>query len=1724
MRKSTNVRTRKTVEKISKAILMLISISTIMAFCMNGYEKSSVAPNLIKSNENSTVDSSAVQNSADGTANGVTSGDKPAALDQNQLQSLDDYISNNPQNSDSETPKDEETTKNADEDAINSDEIKKQEKQNSDENAISNDATTNEDEGIALFSSESKGEATVSWKSQIKGEYWNKINKIIGTSDGGAVAVGWIYQESTNPTITTNGNKDALIIKYGKDGKIEWFKNYGGSEDDEFTDVVQNNGAEYYTVGTTTSTDGTFLGTGNKCNVKCEIDKQGNVVDKNVFEYGDIVLFESAGGYANSVEVDAKSRIVITDKSINDSFICTTLTGEYKLVGACENSGGYCVVLNFTGTLNTGIETISSNGSQDGLIIEFGPKGVTRWYKTFGASNNDEISGVFASNDLFVYGSYSTAMTIDNVSLPTPKGGYDVFLFQISTNGESIAARTFGGTQDDMITSAVKTSDESLLIGGTFYSASIDIDGDGTADITKVNNSTGTSQYFSDGYVAKLASATDMTSKLTFMDTVVGTSYETVSSVAETTSGSILAAGYFDSTTVDIKGTTGAFTSGGNTDAFVTSYSEVQPSPGVVVHHYIKGTTTPVPSKNGGTVADVTLADGNVGDTYTTTASDDIQQNFQLVTTPTNATGTYADTLTEVTYYYDYKTPTITSNVKLETKESAQLENASSVLSDSIGVTTLETSIADYIGNVEQKVMLQLPYSIDTSKSGTALKGGTYDEATKTITWTRTGTWNSYTNTGTFSAMTNSDFGDSGVVVYYKNIDWSKTTYDLKMTSTVTLSTPSKTLSSQDTRTTKQIARISGKSLIAKVVWEDNNDSLKIRPSQISARLTSTNSTKYQDMASVDITSSNNWQLIDGKVWLYNAFDKYNESGELINFTMTDITLGETLDRVYTATASNMVLDLVKKVYVITITCTYHAPENNTQNLVVNKVWDDNNNSAQKRPSNISFEVYQNGSETAYQTYKLNTATETSHTFQVAKYDAKGEEIAYSVGEKEVNANDLQFYKNTITNDGLNYTVTNKFEVPSGGKQITVEKKWDDNNNENNKRPASIKLIVQKEAKQNVADYTLNTATETSHTFELDKYDSNGNEISYIVDEQEVNADDLKFYSKAIKQDTTNTDKYIITNTFTVPGDTISVDANVKWVDNEIQAKRRPGSLILKVLNGTAEVNTQVVNNDSSWKTTFNDLPKYDSHGNEITYTIDQAEVTEGDMKFYKKTVSGYTITNTFTLPENNTQTIKTVKTWDDNNKDRLSKITLQLTGDGKTYDKTISNAQVDSTNANNWIANFDVPIYNANGEDIQYTLSEKEVNQGELNYYVSSVDNYNVKNTLIIQDSSITKTGPSTITDLDSKLDYEINYNVTLNDIYKDTATVTIVDTLPYKIDETKAYDLAGGKYDSTAKTITWKGTYDVNTNTINWENAGSEKLSEKLKVNKKISLVYKDIPIESKDTTITNKVQGKIELATGATNTKDNTFNTTTDFKVDVTVVKDWIGDSTTSDSGSTTITGRPDELIVQLLADGTLQQEVTLNTQNSWQSVIANLPKYNSTTRQTITYSINEANVPDGYYLSNTSDEETNGNHKFTITNSKYGKIDITKVDSKDQSIKLGGAEFKLEKLTADGKDVDTNFTAVTQTTSSETALLGTTMFTNLEYGKYRLTETKAPEGYHILKEPVEIEISAANVEQALTISDKLKPTLPATGGKGTVAFVTIGLLALGAFVTLRIKKKR
>ena len=124
--------------------------------------------------------------------------------------------------------------------------------------------------------------------------------------------------------------------------------------------------------------------------------------------------------------------------------------------------------------------------------------------------------------------------------------------------------------------------------------------------------------------------------------------------------------------------------------------------------------------------------------------------------------------------------------------------------------------------------------------------------------------------------------------------------------------------------------------------------------------------------------------------------------------------------------------------------------------------------------------------------------------------------------------------------------------------------------------------------------------------------------------------------------------------------------------------------------------------------------------------------------------------------------------------------------------------------------------------------------------------------------EEEIEKTSSETIDSIDSQFNYTIKYNVTIND-YIGEATTTIVDTLPYEIDETKS-NLNGGIYDKENKTITWiiKTNIDKNNNTIEF--------------NKTIKVIYIDIdnPI------VSNNVTGQTVF--GNTTTNGNEDETTT------------------------------------------------------------------------------------------------------------------------------------------------------------------------------------------------------------------------------------------------------
>lgn len=84
-------------------------------------------------------------------------------------------------------------------------------------------------------------------------------------------------------------------------------------------------------------------------------------------------------------------------------------------------------------------------------------------------------------------------------------------------------------------------------------------------------------------------------------------------------------------------------------------------------------------------------------------------------------------------------------------------------------------------------------------------------------------------------------------------------------------------------------------------------------------------------------------------------------------------------------------------------------------------------------------------------------------------------------------------------------------------------------------------------------------------------------------------------------------------------------------------------------------------------------------------------------------------------------------------------------------------------------------------------------------------------------------------------------------------------------------------------------------------------------------------------------------------------------------------------------------------------------------------------------------------------------------------------IDKFEEKHEGEKLSGAEFELYRdaaCTDPVTDADGNVVLVTDAN-------GAAQYAGLEMGDYYLKETKAPEGYNLMTEPVKIEINATNI---------------------------------------------
>lgn len=457
----------------------------------------------------------------------------------------------------------------------------------------------------------------------------------------------------------------------------------------------------------------------------------------------------------------------------------------------------------------------------------------------------------------------------------------------------------------------------------------------------------------------------------------------------------------------------------------------------------------------------------------------------------------------------------------------------------------------------------------------------------------------------------------------------------------------------------------------------------------------------------------------DGKRPASIAVDVYANGQKLADKTVT-VTGGST-DAEWTAQTTDLpIFDANGQKITYTIgedqLDGYDAPEVDQGNLTVtntrtpekiaikaSKKWDDAENQDGKRPANVVVKLYKEvgGQKSEVANRTLTEADQWATEFaNLNKYE-KGQEVVYSLEEDAV-----PHYQSQVTGNAADgFVVTNTYKPETI--KISGQKKWDDADNQDGKRPNAVRVKILKG--QDIVDVQEVTVANDW------KYESNplpkyaaGQEIAYTVAEE------------AVSGYTSKVDGYNITNSYTP--ETVKVSGQKKWEDAENQDGKRPASVKVKILNGDTVVDEQNVTSANDWKYESKALPKY-AAGQEITYTVSE-EAVPG----YTSKVDGYNITNSYT-PE--TTTVSGSKTWEDgDNQDgkRPASITVNLLADGqKVNTQTVGEAE-------GWSYNFTgLPVYK-NGQRITYTVTEEAVPG-----YSTNLNGYNITNSYTPEKTEIT-------------------------------------------------------------------------------------------------------------------------------------------------------------------------------------------------------------------------------------------------------------------------------------------------------------------------------------------------------------------------------------------------
>ena len=450
--------------------------------------------------------------------------------------------------------------------------------------------------------------------------------------------------------------------------------------------------------------------------------------------------------------------------------------------------------------------------------------------------------------------------------------------------------------------------------------------------------------------------------------------------------------------------------------------------------------------------------------------------------------------------------------------------------------------------------------------------------------------------------------------------------------------------------------------LIVNVVWNDANNQDGYRPDTTTIHMSGTDGT--QDTK--DFTKDSSWSSI-----VFKDLDRFKD-GTKIKYTVTE-------DEIPQYTTS-----IVANGNVVTVTNT-HIPEITLRNISV--IWEDNDDQDGIRPDAVNIKL--KGNDKLVDSSELNEDVKWKHSFTKLPVRENGNEISYTAEENEIPG-----YTTTIEKTDTGYVFTNT-HIPETV-TVTVDKVWEDGENQDGLRPDSIDVILTG-SDGNTYNATISEKDNWTYIFaNLPKYFNDGTLVEYSLQEVETDG-----YAGTV---TKGTDGY----TFTIKNDhtpaVVDIPVTKVWNDDEDRDGLRPNSIHVTLTGSDGSTYKKDLEKDSGYSTIFTSLPKY-HNGELISYSLAETPV-EGYETDIQAAESGYgfTITNTHEVSK---KTIKVSKVWDDaENQDgiRPDSVTVTLTGSNNSKYTAKLNKE------NNWTYTFEGLFCKADGATIKYEVSEKDV------------------------------------------------------------------------------------------------------------------------------------------------------------------------------------------------------------------------------------------------------------------------------------------------------------------------------------------------------------------------------------------------------------------------------